>query len=638
MAKSSQTLSVNVEFNAVTSQLEKSVKNIRNLLNEWDFSKADELTLNKTLTQAETLITKFKAQTADGILGESGLKQNQNTIEKLNLLSKELGIKINQIKQNSPNILSKVDTSALERANTLIGTYNTKLSNNKNTEKIKQLNEELGKQKGTLKQLNEKAGEYKKGLSSITWSTGSKTSRNSIINKGKSLGNDSLKDSIKLLEEYDSKFDELQSQLKTARTSNLIDTTQDEKDVAKLRASLDEIYSRKEKEGIKQPTRTKEYKEEKSKLDAAEANLTLKQERNTTLENSGEIQVAKNKISEFEESAKKAAEEIKQAYQNAYDSIQTNIQKTVTKQEQLENSINLEKELKPSQQAIQQIAEGIKQIPQFSNAFDGLDTSTMTMEELENAISKTVNGMNTFEQKTDEITDTTRGMSRSLDQAAQQNQEYTNSLSQMVSSQRQIEDAFSNVAYFFNIANAAQYARRLIQSVYETVKELDEAMTETAVVTDFSVGDMWDALPEYTNLAKKYGASIKDAYDVMTLYYQQGLDTNETMALGQETMQMARIASLDYTEATDRMTNALRGFNMELNETSAQRVNDVYSELAAISASDVDELSNAMTKTASIANSANMSFENTAAFLAQIIETTRESSETAQYTRPISTI
>ena len=74
---------------------------------------------------------------------------------------------------------------------------------------------------------------------------------------------------------------------------------------------------------------------------------------------------------------------------------------------------------------------------------------------------------------------------------------------------------------------------------------------------------------------------------------------------------------------------AVRGFNMEINETNTQRVNDVYSRLAAISASNVDEISTAMTKVASLAHNANMEFETTAAFLAQIIETTRESAETA---------
>jgi TP901 family phage tail tape measure protein len=94
-------------------------------------------------------------------------------------------------------------------------------------------------------------------------------------------------------------------------------------------------------------------------------------------------------------------------------------------------------------------------------------------------------------------------------------------------------------------------------------------------------------------------------------------------------MKMARIANMDYADATDKMTAALRGFNMELNEVSAQRINDVYSELAAITAADTNEIATAMTKTASIADSANMEFETTAAFLSQIIETTRESAETA---------
>jgi hypothetical protein len=49
------------------------------------------------------------------------------------------------------------------------------------------------------------------------------------------------------------------------------------------------------------------------------------------------------------------------------------------------------------------------------------------------------------------------------------------------------------------------------------------------------------------------------------------------MQLGVETMKMAKIAGMDSTEATKAMTAALRGFNMALNETSATKVNDVYS-------------------------------------------------------------
>lgn len=185
------------------------------------------------------------------------------------------------------------------------------------------------------------------------------------------------------------------------------------------------------------------------------------------------------------------------------------------------------------------------------------------------------------------------------------------------------------IAYFFGAQNAVNLFKRALQSAFATVKDLDAVMTETAVVTKFDVGDMWDQLPEYTRRANELGVSIHSAYEAATIYYQQGLETNQVMEVSNQTLKMARIAGLDAAEATDRMTNALRGFNMEINETNAERIADVYSKLAAISASNVDEISTAMTKVASLASNANMEFETTAAFLAQMIETTRESAETA---------
>ena len=187
----------------------------------------------------------------------------------------------------------------------------------------------------------------------------------------------------------------------------------------------------------------------------------------------------------------------------------------------------------------------------------------------------------------------------------------------------------SRIAYFFGAQNAVNLFKRALRSAFETVKDLDKVMTETAVVTKFDVSDMWKQLPEYTKRANELGVTIHSAYEAATIYYQQGLETNQVMEVSNQTLKMARIAGLDAAEATDRMTNALRGFNMEINEMNATRVADVYSKLAAMSASNVDEISTAMTKVASLASNANMEFETTAAFLAQVIETTRESAETA---------
>lgn len=205
----------------------------------------------------------------------------------------------------------------------------------------------------------------------------------------------------------------------------------------------------------------------------------------------------------------------------------------------------------------------------------------------------------------------------------------SNKFDRLAAQKQDIDSLRQSLLNFFGIQNAIQLFKRAVREAYESVTELDKAMTQTAVVTDFSVGDMWEQLPEYTKMANDLGTTTLGAYETATLFYQQGLKTNEVMEVSTETMKMARIAGMDYVDATNMMTAALRGFNMGINETSAQKVNDVYSELAKITASDTQEISTAMTKTASIAHNANMEFETTAAFLSQIIETTRESAETA---------
>lgn len=82
-------------------------------------------------------------------------------------------------------------------------------------------------------------------------------------------------------------------------------------------------------------------------------------------------------------------------------------------------------------------------------------------------------------------------------------------------------------------------------------------------------------------------------------------------------MKLATLAGADFETATEQMTSALRGFHMEMDQGS--HITDVYSELAAKAAADVNGIAYAMSKTASIAASAGMAFETTSAFLAQMI-------------------
>lgn len=214
-----------------------------------------------------------------------------------------------------------------------------------------------------------------------------------------------------------------------------------------------------------------------------------------------------------------------------------------------------------------------------------------------------------------------------INQFGQELRKSEQAIDSFTSTQKQVESLRDNFLNFFSLSNGWMLLKRGIKAAYDSIKDLDDAMTEIAVVSDYTLDQIWAMRDGYEQAASKMGASTLDLVNATKLYVQQGLTLQEAQEVGIETTKMARIANLDGAEATNLMTAALRGFNLEM--TEANRVNDVYSELAAKSAADTEEIAVALSKTASIAANAGASFENTSAFLTQIIETTREAPETA---------
>lgn len=218
------------------------------------------------------------------------------------------------------------------------------------------------------------------------------------------------------------------------------------------------------------------------------------------------------------------------------------------------------------------------------------------------------------------------GLASATGEAALENHNLTSSELEMGDALERTSQSFkSRITQLFGLYNIYQLIRRGIQQAYTSIKQLDSAMNEIAVVTDMTTNQLWGQIRTYMEIAKQYGVSTQGVYEVSKLYFQQGRSTAEAAILTAETLKMAKIANLDYAKATDNMTVALNGFKMSASDSST--IVDVYSQLAAKSAVDTEELAYAMSKTASIAESAGMSFQNTSVFLAQMIETTREAPE-----------
>ena len=301
----------------------------------------------------------------------------------------------------------------------------------------------------------------------------------------------------------------------------------------------------------------------------------------------------------------------------------------------------LKKQLDEAQKGIEVLQNKLSTFEADSQKEINTTLSGITGQAVDQIPGDTIESVNTYIQswarlKGYRVEGTVKNIGEAIEQTSQEAKKGADAASEQVEAfkeldrvERNINDLKSQILNFFSVDNTIQIFKDAVREAFETVKELDAVMTQTAVVTDFSVGDMWSKLPEYSNQATKLGTSISSLYEATTLYYQQGLDSEEAMSVGIETMKMARVANLGAAEATQAMTAALRGFNMEINEASATRISDVYSKLAAITAADTGQIATAMSKTASIASSANMEFETTAALLAQIIETTQEAPETA---------
>ena len=208
-------------------------------------------------------------------------------------------------------------------------------------------------------------------------------------------------------------------------------------------------------------------------------------------------------------------------------------------------------------------------------------------------------------------------------------QQATQQVGELTEQQQRFDSTFDHltryIQYTFSLANGFRMLKQVIQQTFNDVKELDAAFASIAMVTDYSVEQMWASYDDYAEMANRLGQSTKDVIASSALFYQQGLDTAEALELTESTMKLATLAGSDFETATSQMTAALRGFNMEMNE--GERITDVYSELAAKAAADVDGIAYAMSKTASIAASAGMEFETTSAFLTQMIETTQEAPE-----------
>ena len=118
------------------------------------------------------------------------------------------------------------------------------------------------------------------------------------------------------------------------------------------------------------------------------------------------------------------------------------------------------------------------------------------------------------------------------------------------------DDMKQAIKTFLSISSAIRGVRQVISQTFNDIKELDKSFANIAMVTDYTVGQMWESYNQYAEMANKLGQSTQSVIGASVLFYQQGLDTAESLALTEDTMKLATLAGEDFAEATSQMTAA----------------------------------------------------------------------------------
>lgn len=178
----------------------------------------------------------------------------------------------------------------------------------------------------------------------------------------------------------------------------------------------------------------------------------------------------------------------------------------------------------------------------------------------------------------------------------------------------------------FTYGTIMQLFRRAYQLAINTVKDMDKALTDMAVVTSMSRQDAYELTGQFRELATQTGKTTTEIANMATKFYQQGKSTSQVMQLTEAAARAATIAGIDGSRSIDLLTNAMNGF--QLGAEKAMEVSDKFAALAASAATDYEELAVALSKVAAQANLAGMSMDFTLGMLTKGIEVTREAPET----------
>lgn len=182
-----------------------------------------------------------------------------------------------------------------------------------------------------------------------------------------------------------------------------------------------------------------------------------------------------------------------------------------------------------------------------------------------------------------------------------------------------IKDKFKEYMGYFSVAEVFMWAEQGLREMFNTVKEIDTAMTGLYRVTDLTASQYDSLFNEMIGSAKEYGATLNDIINATTDWVRAGFDANTALGMAEVTTMYQHISDLDYDTAAENLITAYNGFKKELNGAfdgdqvaAVNYIADIFNELDNNFAITSAGLGEAMTRSASALDLAGNTIQETA--------------------------
>ena len=153
--------------------------------------------------------------------------------------------------------------------------------------------------------------------------------------------------------------------------------------------------------------------------------------------------------------------------------------------------------------------------------------------------------------------------------------------------------------------------------------QLDSALRDIRIVSDESAESMEQFAIDASKAAKRLSSTTKDYAEGALIYYQQGLDQEESRARTETTLKMANVTGDSASQVSSYMTAIWN--NYAKGSENLEHFTDVMADLGARTASSSSEIADGLQQFVALGPVIGLSFDNAAAALAAVSSSTRES-------------